>query len=1142
MARHSFVTRILDNLFELRASKYAPASPFRRGGIERLEDRVTPTAVPFGLPDILGTGLNGGSSVIPADLDGDGDLDLAVASHGSSELGWFENLGGGTFGPFRVIDTPASVWFAYPGDLDADGDVDIVASGYSGVLGWYANDGAGNFEAVQVIDVDTATPSVAMVDFNGDGILDLLAAPDFGTDIRFYEGLGGGAYGARVTLVADIENSIGFEAHDFDGDGDIDFAYGEYRTDTIHLYLNEGGGVLAPRVTIAAGDGPGVMGYADLNGDGLGDLLSLEFDGSSLSWYQNNGDGSFGARQALPNFAGGPYARSTADVDGDGNIDILSGSFSSKSNVVWIPNLGGGSFGPAQVISQAVGQVSSVVGADFDGDGDTDVAYVSFSRGEVAVFFNRQGEFATEVIAPTTRTYLAGQTLDVAVHLGFPVTVAGSPSLALEIGDQIVQAVYASGSGTPTLTFRYTVTADDFDADGIELAGFAIALNGGSITASHGPVGLSLPGVDLSGATVNGSAPVVRSITRIGATPTNVGAASFRVVFSESVTGVDTADFAAVANSLSGVSVTAVSGSGSEFIVTLSTGTGSGTLGLSILDGASIVDGAGNTLGEGFSGGEVFTLNRRPARIIDEFYESGHGDIGIGYTDGAWDLHLHNDLGEFPHDEVLIYGGPDGLRDTPPGPLFAFIGAAPGAQSYNFPQGSTSLNVPQLGIAGEEIPGGTFASYDNSDPRVDSTGAWVRLQVVGLRAPTGGHFSIYSSGDTGPIVWVATSDGFSAADSVFILAGSHNHFNFTFTTPGIYEVDVVASGFLDSNGNGTFDEGVDRYTESAVTTYYFGIDTPGGPQPYTIPADPLPALPPTPAPTLTPVPETIAIAASVDGTIQVVHADGNTTTMTVFAGFTGSLQTATADMNGDGVADMIVAAGSGGSSHVKVIDGVTGAELRSFFAYQGFNGDVSVAVGDVTGDGIADIVTGAAGHVKVFDGVTGAEVRSFFAYQGFAAGVDVAVGDVTGDGVGDIVTGAASHVKAFDGRTSAEVRSFLAYPDFGGGISVAVGDLDGDGFADIITGAGPGGAPHVKVFSGRTGAEVASFFAYDAGFVGGVRVGAADLNGDGLADIVTGAGPGAGPHVKIFDGRSFVELDGFLASADADFNGGVYVG
>ncbi len=249
---------------------------------------------------------------------------------------------------------------------------------------------------------------------------------------------------------------------------------------------------------------------------------------------------------------------------------------------------------------------------------------------------------------------------------------------------------------------------------------------------------------------------------------------------------------------------------------------------------------------------------------------------------------------------------------------------------------------------------------------------------------------------------------------------------------------------------------------------------------------------------------------------------------------------------------LAVGADTGSAPHVSLIDRATGAVVRDITAYDpSFTGGVRVALADVTGDSTPELITapGAGGgpHVKIFDTSTGQLVREFMAYDpSFTGGVSVAAGDTTGDGKADIITGAGAgggpHVKVFDGATGNVVGQFMAYATaFRGGVNVAAADVTGDGKADIVTGAGPGGGPHVKVFNGQSLQEVRSFFAYDTAFTGGVNVAAADLTADGKADVVTGAGAGGGPHVKVFDGAGGGELTGFMAY-DPSFRGGVRVG
>src|SRR5205814_7504081 len=130
----------------------------------------------------------------------------------------------------------------------------------------------------------------------------------------------------------------------------------------------------------------------------------------------------------------------------------------------------------------------------------------------------------------------------------------------------------------------------------------------------------------------------------------------------------------------------------------------------------------------------------------------------------------------------------------------------------------------------------------------------------------------------------------------------------------------------------------------------------------------------------------------------------------------------------------------------------------------------------------------------------------------------------------------------FDGATGALLQSFYAFePALANGASVAVGDVNGDGFDDIITGAGVGGGPAVVVFDGASNAVLRSFFAYPASYTGGVRVGAADVNQDGAADLLIAPGSGRPQPVLTLDGKTLAQLssdDSFSAAAGGAFVGG----
>jgi hypothetical protein len=330
------------------------------------------------------------SSVAVADFNGDGHLDLAVASPGSgfvvvpdTRSSILFGNGDGTFG--ASVGLEDGIWAFGPtalivGDFKGDGRPDVaLARQNTGVLVSIQN-ADGTFQS----QVDYGVPSlgVAVGDFNMDGKLDLVAVSSFSNSVSLMLGNGDGTFQAQVSYPATPPGSpptiiaIG----DFNGDGNRDLEVGTSNTDfentqSLRNLLGNGDGTFRPGPYQSFGqEEPSALAVGDFNGDGKQDLAegTVPCGGSTgILVRLGNGDGTF---QSPVSNSSDALSLAVADLNGDGKLDIVSAGCSSTDSVL-LGN-GDGTFQPPA----SLGIIGNFRVGDFNGDGIADLAVSSGSN------------------------------------------------------------------------------------------------------------------------------------------------------------------------------------------------------------------------------------------------------------------------------------------------------------------------------------------------------------------------------------------------------------------------------------------------------------------------------------------------------------------------------------------------------------------------------------------------------------------------------------------------------------------------------------------------------------------------------------------------------------------------------------------
>ena len=434
-------------------------------------------------------------SLVAADFDGDGILDLAVGDTNANQVRMLLGNKGGTFRAVLPVNVAGYPDYLAAADFNNDGKLDLaVLHGNAEIISVVMGNGDGTFGSPASYDAVYGQTSffpvgyangdgnlVPVGDFNGDGNLDLLVYDYLSNEVRILFGRGDGTFtGPPAYPFGTGPNATFLATGDFSGSGNLDAITDDQLTDAIFYFAGNGNGTFQQPVNLMQGSAIPQTGFSaavvgDFNGDGRPDLAVAGRFGSSVTLLLNTGSGGFAAPVQFSSGGLNPTGIAAADFDGDGNLDLAVANSADYNggtgSLVVFKGDGKGAFTQTASFSSTGLAPAAVAAADLNGDGKPDLVVTdagTFSgseNGALYVLLNQgRGSFGQPAV------YLEG-TLPGPIAIG-DVNGDHKPDLVVS-NIQGVGVMSGNGDGTFEPPVYYTVAFGptsiviaDLNADG----------------------------------------------------------------------------------------------------------------------------------------------------------------------------------------------------------------------------------------------------------------------------------------------------------------------------------------------------------------------------------------------------------------------------------------------------------------------------------------------------------------------------------------------------------------------------------------------------------------------------------------------------------------------------------------------------